>query len=279
MTISEPTRNAMPSNDALDQPSQVRRVWLSIAALIIGGVIFAPFYVLLTIHPFLPTSFRVVPYWYQLIMLFQFLHALLFSRAATYLLISLLGIGAALMALLWARPHWIVRVLLILTLLAILAFPWFYRYQPAVVGAPGYEIRVPTQPGLLDGVTKRAQEGAEIRPCEYALLGWLAEGVLYYEAACGKDSPQIWSFAPDQSGDAQRIPSAPQGLIRRNSQTSALNWVRAAGVRSVSEELNARRVYVQDGSLASLDDRWVALVARHLYGPEDVVTVTSVGGE
>jgi hypothetical protein len=110
----------MVSQTMVDPLTRSRHFWLTAAALIIGGVVFAPIYVLLAIHPFLAISFRVVPDWYQFLVLSQFTHALLFSHAATYLLISLLGIGVALMALLWARPHWVIRVLLILTMLAII---------------------------------------------------------------------------------------------------------------------------------------------------------------
>lgn len=265
----------MLSNYVLGQPRQVWRVWVSITALIIGGLIFGPFYFFAIVQPLVPTTFRVVPPWLVTANLIIFLDNLFFSQLVIYLLASLLSIILALLALVWGNAGWITRFPLVLVLISVVAFPWFYRYHPAVVGAPGYEIRVPTQPGLLDGVSKRAQEGAEIRPCDYTLLGWLTEGVLYYEAACGKDPSLIWSFAPDKSGDAQRMPSAPQGLIRKNSQPSVLNWVRAEGVRSMNEEPNARQVYVQEGSLASPDDRWVALVARHLYGPEDVVVVKS----
>ncbi len=255
-----------------------RRFWFIAFALFIGGVIFAPFYVLLAIHPFLPTSFRVVPYWYQFIMLFQFLHALLFSLAATYFLISLLGIGAALVALLWARPHWIVRVLLILTLLAILAFPWVYRYQPALVAAPGYAMRVPTQPSLLDGVVKSNQAAAEIRPCTYTLLGWSTDSMLYYQAECD-NAAQTWAIAPNREENARLVTSAPADLFVERAPASTFDLVRAVGVARATEEPDARRVYLREGNLVSRDGDWVALIARHLYGPEDVVIVKSARGD
>lgn len=250
-----------------------RRIWLTASSLLIGGVIFAPFYILMAIHPFLPTSFRVVPAWYQSIVLFQLLRALLFSHLALYLSISLFGIGAGIAALIWARLHWIVRGLLVLALLAIVAFPWVYRYQPALVAAPGHAMRVPTQPGWLDGVVKANQSAAEIRPCTYILLGWSADAILYYQAQCGSDPVQTWAIAPDRETSTRLVASAPVDLSAERAPVSVYDLVRAAGISPASEEPNARRVYLREGSLLSRDGTWVALIARHLYGPEDVVIV------
>ena len=95
---------------------------------------------------------------------------------------SVVVIGLIVAALRWGQPGRITRVLLILTLLAILGFPWFFRYEPAVSAAPGYVLRWPTQPGLLEGVAKRARITTEQRPCTYTLLGWSADASLYYRA-------------------------------------------------------------------------------------------------
>jgi hypothetical protein len=252
-----------------------QRFWLITPALVIGGVVFAPTYILMAIHPLLPTSFRVVPNWYQSIWLSQYLRALLFSNLVVYLSISLLGIGAAIAASIWARAHWSVRGLLILTLLAIVAFPWVFRYQPALVAAPGYAMRVPTQPGWLDGVVKSNQSAAEIRPCTYTLLGWSADAMLFYQAQCSSAPTQTWAIAPDREANARLVASAPADLFAERASTSVLGWVRAASVSPVSEEPNARQAFLREGSLVSPNGDWVALIARHLYGPEDVVLVKS----
>ncbi len=69
------------------------------------------------------------------------------------------------------------------------------------------------------------------------------------------------------------VPSAPLELFVERATVKVYDLVRAEGVRPIIEEPNARRVYLQEGSLLSADGYWVALVARHLYGPEDVVIV------
>ncbi len=251
------------------------RFWLIASTLVIGVVLFAPFYILMAIRPLLPTSFRVVPAWFEFILLFQLPRALLFSNLVLYLSISLLGIGAGIAALIWTRPHWTVRALLVLALLAIIAFPCIYRYQPALVAASGYAMRVPTQPGLFDGVIKANQSAAEIRPCTYTLVGWSADTTLYYEAQCGSGPTQTWAIAPDREMNARLVTTAPNDLLAEPAPISVFDLVRAAGVSPATEEPNARRVYLREGSLLSPDKTWGALIARHLYGPEDVVLVKS----
>lgn len=149
-----------------------RAQWLTWAALVVGGLLFGMPYLLRAIfavgqftHLFdSPNTF----FW--LAALFSWL-IILFSEAWAYVLISLLSIGLTVAALRWGRPSRVVRSLLVLTLLAILGFPWFFGYEPAVSAAPGYTLRWPTQPGLLEGVVKRAHITTEQRPCTYALLG------------------------------------------------------------------------------------------------------------
>ncbi len=254
------------------------------SALAVGGLFFVPFYLLavfwrafLAIRQFLGFFFDLphTPTWpWFWLSLAYLLSALFLSDLGRYLLVSLSGIGLALAALLWARPGRTTRALLALTLLAILAFPWFYRYQPAVVAAPGHEMHVPTQTGLLDGVVKRAQVATEIRPCTYTLLGWSAEGVLYYQADCRGEKSQLWAYDPEQERLPRKVNEAPANLTQGVPQVSAREQVRAPGVYPPAMEPYARDVYVRGLHLASPDGRWVAVVARHIYGPEDVVVLT-----
>ncbi len=253
-----------------------RRFWLVVVALAFGGLVFAPWYVLFAVQPLLPRSFVVVPWWYQVLFLYTFASALSFSRFEIYVLVSLLGVVAVVAAWQWSRPNRIVRGLFLVSLLSILAFPWLFRYQPALVAAPGYAMRLPTQPGWLDGVVKSHQAVAEVQPCAYTLLGWSNDAVLYYQAACKTTTPQTWVIAPDREASPRLVDSAPPGLSTERAPTSILDWVRAEGVRPASAEPDVRRVHLREGSLMSPDGRWVALIARHVYGPEDVVLVSPV---
>ncbi|MBI4758943.1 MAG: hypothetical protein HY783_08115, partial [Chloroflexi bacterium] len=104
--------------------------------------------------------------------------------------------------------------------------------------------------------------------------GWTAEEMLYYRAECGKKDPQVWGFAPGRDERPQPVASAPPNLVVGWPREPVLNWVRSPGIWPAKEEPNVRRVTVQESGVASPDARWVAVVARHIYGPEDVVVLT-----
>lgn len=195
-----------------------------------------------------------------------------FSHLVTYLLTSVLGIVLALTALVWGHPNRLTRALLVLSLLAILAFPWFRRYEPAVVPAPGYQMRWPTRPGRLETVVKAAQAAAEIRPCEYTLLGWRADGVLYYQETC-RWGTRVWGYDPVTEGGPRRLAEAPANLVQEAREVWELDGIWVPGVPPEGQA-HTRSVVVQGQGLASPDGRWVAVVVRHLYGPEDVVVLS-----
>ncbi len=252
------------------------RVWLVVVALAIGIVVFAPLYLAMLLGPWMPRSFYgPPPTWYFVLMSLNLGRDSLFADLPRYLIANALGIAAALVALVWARPHRIVAILLGLVLVAMLAFPWVYQYQPALVAAPGYAMRVPTQPGFLGGVVKSAQAGAEKVPCKYELLGWDVTNQLFYQSTCGNDPAVTWWYdLRGASGEPHVTPRAPGGLSRDEMLSyEVLDRVRAAGVWPPESEPGARSVQLRQGALRSPDGQWVALVARHVYGPEDVVIV------
>ena len=136
-------------------------------------------------------------------------------------------------------------------------------------------MRVPTQPGFLGGVIKAAQAGAEKVPCKYELLGWNVTNQLFYQSACGNDAAVTWWYDPrGPSGEPHVTPRAPGGLARDEMLSyEVLDRVRASGVWPPDAEPGTRSIQLRQGSLRSPDGQWVALVARHVYGPEDVVIV------
>ena len=229
----------MLASFAAHSSNHPRRLWLTLAALVVGG-----FYLIL-------------PLFWGL----------------------LLGIGLILTALLERSPRRFTRIMLALALLAILAIPWTCRYWPAVVAAPGYEMRWPTQPDdLLGNVGKRSQAFWETRTCDYSVLGWDVEGVLYYEEACEGRAPQVWAYNPDQDSYPHQVDPAPvdlfQEAISRSSILERVCW--SADVCPSDDEPMVRRVAVRVDGMASPDGRWVAVVVRHIYGPEDVIVLSSL---
>ena len=212
-----------------------RRLWLTLAALVVGGF-----------HFILPYSW-------------------------------LLGIALILTALLERPPRRITRILLVLALLAILAMPWLYGYGPAVVAAPGYEMRWPTQPDLLGSMVKHYQAFWSIRLCDYTVQGWSSEGVLYYEEACQDRAPQVWAFYPEQDSHPRQVDAAPVDLVQKTiPRSSILERVSLPGVRPSDAEPGVLPILVRQDGVASPDGRWVAVVVRHVYGPEDIIVLSSL---
>jgi hypothetical protein len=192
-----------------------------------------------------------------------------------YLAVSVLGVAASIATLAasfagTARPlarRW--RVAAALSLLAIAAFPFVYRYTPALNAAPGYQMLWVTEPTLWDGLTKRAQITLEQRPCTYTLLGWDAD-VLVFKAACSAGE-QVWRYQPGAGHSAELVRETPPVLARLEREASKL--VRADGVQPAHVESSTRTLHLSGAALASPDGRYVAVIARHFYGPEDILVI------
>ena len=225
----------MPARFGPHPSNRPRRLWLTLAALVVGGF-----------H-------CILPY------------------------IRLLGVGLMLAALLERHRGRITRILLTLALLSILGMPWLCRYQPAVVAAPGYEMGWPTQPDLLGSVGKRSQAFWETRTCDYTGLGWSAEGVLYYEEACKDRAPEVWAYNPDQDSRPRQVGAVPVDLVQETIPRSwILERVWSPGVRPSDAEPGVRLIKVRENGVASPDGRWVAVVVRHIYGPEGIIVLLSL---
>ena len=194
---------------------------------------------------------------------------------------GLLGLMLIVVALLERPPRRFTYLLLTLALLAALTVPWVYRYQPAVIAAPGREMLWLTQPkDWLESVTKSYQAYVETRECHYTVLGWSAEGTLYYRSVCRDSAPQMWSYDPGQGRHPRQVRTVPAGLVRKPVPRGIiLEWVRARGVHPPDAEPQVRLILVREPGIASPDDRWVAVVVRHVYGPEDVIVLSASGLE
>ena len=89
-------------------------------------------------------------------------------------------------------------------------------------------------------------------------------------------SDQIWLYNPSTSTNAMPITTMPTDLVtdvRVHSQV--LELVRIPSIYPPEAEPSTRSISVRDNGLASPDGRWVALIVRHVYGPEDVIVVSS----
>jgi len=198
----------------------------------------------------------------------------LFSHLGRYLAISAAGILLALAALRFGPRNRVLRAVEALTLVGILAFPCFFHYQPPLVAAPGGLAYVPTQPGLLDGVVKNAQVAAERVPSTYEIVGWSGDGVLYYqETVKATEATRTWAYTPGKGARPQLVAEAAGIVPTATAEREALLELVRAPTQPERSEPSSRPLKIRQDGLASPDGRWAAVVAKHIYGPEDVIVV------
>jgi len=239
--------------------------WWVGAALGLGGLLFVARYVVLGVlyvWTLVDDSFSFVAMlgmWYLFPLSFAFSYPLVFWSA--------FGISLALVvvALFWARPGKVARVLLVLVGLVVLLTPLLHRYRPAVRATADAVLRVPTLPNFLWSTPKAFAAGAEIRRCTYTLHGWDNEAALYYTETCG-DRVFQWRYAP-QSDTRILVATVPDDVL----------WTPVArptdSVRATMPGDDPLQISIRGTVLVSPDGVWRAFIARHLYGPEDVVVV------
>ena len=136
--------------------------------------------------------------------------------------------------------------------------------------------RRPRPAGAGAAITKSYQSFVETRTCEYTVLGWSAEGTLYYQETCEDADPQTWSYGPGSESEPSAIEAPPPDLFQQTVPRRAiLDWVRAQRVRPADADPSVRGLAVRVDGLASPDGRRVAVVVRYIYGPEDVLVLES----
>jgi hypothetical protein len=212
---------------------------------------------------------------------------MLLSNVTRYLAISLVALLLTLVALIWliARERgqaWRRKrfYLLVVALMAILAFPLLMRYQPAVKAAPGVELRIVDRPDLLRGVVKSCQVATEVRGYQYEPLGWADARTLVYRRWCG-GYYDVDGWRPGSSGDPQAYCLDTDTVTPFEGDVGTLS--REFCSRSTCVNPRLAEVYPGGGYfpgqyeavLISPDGRWIAFTAEHVYGPEDLLVISS----
>jgi hypothetical protein len=243
--------------------------WLLFLAVAFSWLLFVSRYAyfpLYMLHQTIPGTESLLVWGYWLL----FIGDLLFTRLWLYLTLSVLGLMLVIAAWAKSRAGWLGRTALLVGLLAIVALPVVYRYEPAVQVEPTYAAQVITQPRGLAGVVKRMRAGAEVRACEYTLLGWSAsQEALYGEQLCGAKS-HLWSYTPLFDDHLREVQTVPPDVVQDVVTRTALE-----GVKSTIPQDKSLSLAVQKPILISPEGEWHALVAQHIYGPEDVVVIAT----
>lgn len=142
-----------------------------------------------------------------------------------------------------------------------------WRYRPAVKAQPGVTMRVLTLPTIWESPSKGFAIGAEVQRCAYALRGWDDDGNLYYTETCGQQVSE-WQYSPVSDTRTRLSLSLPEGM-HQQAVSRPVDCVTA----SIPGDPQLR-LSVREPVLRSPDGAWDAFVAKHVYGPEDVVVVS-----
>ncbi len=237
--------------------------WMALAALIPDGVVggnagwLTPLSMMLYL-PFMLAAYTV------------------FGNIYLYAGMSVAGVTTAVIGL-WrgdfSKPT---RAWLLLLICAIVAFPFVYRYQPALTAISGYKMALVTETSLLGGIVKASQNVTEQTPCTYELLGWSADNQLFYQATCDGNT-QLWQYTLDASPSRLQITALPADLHADTiDDLAVLPMVRADGVRPEKYESTTRPIYLKSDGFVSSDGVWTAVVTQHLYGTQDVIILTKI---
>ncbi len=158
-------------------------------------------------------------------------------------------------------------------LLTAIALFSYLRYRPALLAAPGYTLHNVTDPGILHGRIKTLQTIAEQVPCTYQLLGWQSGDAFYYRSECDGNG-RIWRYVIADDA-VEPAAAAPDGLYAAPIPASDVIEGVLADVYPRDLATVSRETFIVGDALSSPDGRTIALISRHVYGPQDVLLLTS----
>ncbi|MDY7080264.1 MAG: hypothetical protein SXV54_25560 [Chloroflexota bacterium] len=238
-------------------------------------------------HRLFPSA-SSIPWLFFGIGMYPFLSTSLLSDMTRYVILSLVALILTLAALIWLAAQERGQVwrhehfyALLTALVAILAFPLLMRYQPVVEAAPGVELRVVDEPGLLEGVVKSCQAAAEVRECQYEPLGWADAQTFVYRQWCGgRYEMGVWHPGGSQPPQAYHLDA--DEVVSFEGDLTTLTYETCVTSACVLPALAAREPFEQgyhpgqyEDALISPNGRWVAFTAEHIYGPEDLLVMSN----
>ena len=192
--------------------------------------------------------------------------ALYYSILAVVILFSLLS--------LFNTNHITVnKTLAVIILIAITVF-MFIPYQTAVQPAEGYSITSPTRPRFLGHSLRNLQVLGEVTPCSYQLLGWKEQNLFYEEICSAKSSMYQFNPQTEQTIRVNDIAAIENVYISPTAHTEILAQFQTKGIKPYEAELATIELSVRGTALLSPNNEWLATLARHVYGPEDILVVT-----
>lgn len=190
---------------------------------------------------------------------FTFVNVLLLGQPQTYLVVSLLSGLLCLLVVVRYRRGNRARLVAGMTLLLVLVMPVVFRSSPqfAYLEDRGFVIHdVPTQQTALDSAVEGLVGLLDMKACQYEILGWSVENVLYYRSDCAIGVDTFWRYNPQHPGEVQQVGPA-------------------AGEPVTDAETLLLHPDYSPTDHRSPNGEWIASVwGKHHYGPENVIVVT-----
>lgn len=172
-------------------------------------------------------------------------------------------------------------LVIIAGLLTLASLGWFYqtfKYEPALSPIAGYHAQWLNPPPFYARVYYSVLNFGDIRPCEYTLAGWQNDVTLVFRWSCSNNNTGVIAHNLD-THHVQPLDGVPANLIVRPvAKLIALEWLRAEGVRPVGYESITRPLMAKGDGLLSPDGKYLALISRSIYGPEDVLVLSAKDG-
>jgi hypothetical protein len=229
------------------------------------------------------------PWWFLGIEVYPFLSAWLLSDVMRYVTISLVALVSSSAALtwlivqerrqFWRREHFYAPLV---AFAAVLAFPLLMRYQPVVKAAPGVEMHIVDEPGLLAGTVRSCQAAAEVPGCQYEPLGWADAQTLVYRQWCGGHYSAMGVWHPGDPQLPQVYHLDTDEVLPFDGDLDVLSRETCLWSACALPALARREPFEQgyhpgqyEDALISPGGRWVAFTARHVYGPEDLFVISN----
>ena len=243
------------------------------------------------LNPQNPSFYVVMPF-----MAVGFFSTVLLADRTRYIVFSL----ACLLSCCFWLARWVARkrtgvlrdwrfYIVCMALGCVLGLPALLHYEPMVKPEPDAEVRLVETPGLIDGIVRSLQAGAEVSGCYHEILGWADAQTLVYRQWCdgfyertnnGQYNPgqpqsalaydvitqHVQPFAGDVNGVIQK-PCAFAACVRPLLSQDYQHF-RPDKPRFPNESL--------EQGMTSPDGTWVAFITEHVYGPQDLLVARRV---
>ena len=147
---------------------------------------------------------------------FSLLNTVLLGQSLTYLLISAVTLVICLLIALRGRVGRVARGAALLTVGCILALPLVIQkpFNSTWLEEQGYTVHaVPSQQNFVDSAVDGLVDLLDGKACQYNVLGWSADNVLYYQADCKFGPDTYWRYVPALPGKAQQVAQVTDELV------------------------------------------------------------------